>query len=306
VLREIAILHAPSPLGLMPPAEGRIPGVRFMPDALERAGLHQVLGAAGAGTVEPPDYNPARDPGPGVRNLREIAEYSVRLADAIDGALAVGRFLLVLGGDCSILLGATLALRRRVRFGVVYADAHSDCQTPEISNTGGVAGMPLAIATGRTVELLANLEGLKPYVREEDAVLVGCRDLFDIDMTGTPHVQGTGIRVHDLDDVRRCGPAQLGSSLAREMEASSVDGFWVHVDADVLDERIMPAVDSPEPDGLSADELTALLAPLLASPRAVGMQVTIYDPERDTDGRAARVLVQSLAAAFGRPLAGSA
>lgn len=298
--REIVILHAPSPLGLKPPAPGRVPGVRLMPEALARAGLHRRLGVAHAATVTPPPYDAAIDARLGVRNAHAIADYSVALADAIDSALDGRRFVLLLGGDCSILIGAALALRRRGRFGMVYVDAHSDCQTPEISMTGGVAGMPLAIATGRAVEPLADLEGLKSYVRDEDVVLVGVRDLFDVESGDAPHVRDTGIRVHDLERVRRRGPARLGAALAREMEEAGVDGFWVHLDADVLDERVMPAVDSPEPGGMSAEELSALLAPILASPLAAGLQVTIYDPERDTDGQAAGVLVQVLAAAFGR------
>jgi hypothetical protein len=39
-------------------------------------------------------------------------------------------------------------------------------------------------------------------------------------------------------------------------------GYWLHLDVDVLDPGHLPAVDSPEPGGLSPEELTALLAAL--------------------------------------------
>ncbi|MBA3832084.1 MAG: arginase family protein [Chthoniobacterales bacterium] len=57
-------------------------------------------------------------------------------------------------------------------------------------------------------------------------------------------------------------------------------GFWIHLDADVLNASIMPAVDSPNEAGITIAELTGLLGILLASPHAAGMHVTILDPAR--------------------------
>jgi len=82
------------------------------------------------------------------------------------------------------------------------------------------------------------------------------------------------------------------------MKASGVEGFWVHLDADVLDDTIMPAVDSRQPDGLSYTELIELLRPLLGSPLAAGMQVTIFDPELDKDGKIAEKFTDALIEAF--------
>ena len=75
--------------------------------------------------------------------------------------------------------------------------------------------------------------------------------------------------------------------------------FFVHVDVDVLDPVFMPFVDTPEPGGLHPDTLTALLAPLVRHPRAVGMEMTIYDPRNDHDGRGAVLLADILERAFG-------
>ena len=71
--------------------------------------------------------------------------------------------------------------------------------------------------------------------------------------------------------------------------------MWIHLDVDVLDDAVMPAVDSRQSDGLSYAELELLLRPLLDSRMVVGMNVTIYDPERDRDGGAGRALVEGLA-----------
>jgi arginase len=69
---------------------------------------------------------------------------------------------------------------------------------------------------------------------------------------------------------------------------------WIHLDVDILDPSVMPAVDSPDPGGLSAAELTELPAAL--APRAVGAQVTVFDPDLDADGSHARLLCGILVA----------
>ncbi len=46
----------------------------------------------------------------------------------------------------------------------------------------------------------------------------------------------------------------------------------------------MPAVDSSETDGLDFDELGDLLSDLVRDPKAVGVDITIYDPDLDPDG----------------------
>ena len=298
-MKRISILHAPSPLGLKPQLEGRVSGVRRAPDVLRAAGLHERLGGAFAGVVEPPPYVEAIDPVTRVRNGEGIARYSVELADAIEPVLDEGAFALVLGGDCSILIGAALALGRRGRHGVVYVDAHPDYLTVEQSTTGGVAGLPLAIVTGLGPDGLTNLEGRAPYVASSDVVVVGSRDDYQVHgAPGARTVDGTSIRAHDLDEIRARTPRDVAADVMRGMELRGVDGVWLHLDVDALDSAIMPAVDSPEPDGLVPAELVELLLPMIAHPLVRGLEVTIYDPDRDPDGSAARLLVDVLVAAL--------
>lgn len=66
---------------------------------------------------------------------------------------------------------------------------------------------------------------------------------------------------------------------------SGADGDWLHVDVDVHDPAVMPAVDSPDPGGLAADDLVQLLRH-----RAPAAQVTVFDPNLDSDGSYARLL----------------
>ena len=143
-VREPAIVEAPSVLGLRPT------GVEDLPAALLEAGLAEGLGAGRAGRVEPPVYDPARDPETGLLNPGGIAAYSVALADAVGGVLDPGRFPVVLGGDCSVLLGTPARTAPPPgRHGLLFLDGHTDFYQPSAEPAGEVASMELALATGR-------------------------------------------------------------------------------------------------------------------------------------------------------------
>jgi arginase len=301
----VAVLDAPSVLGLRPPAPGKVPGAWRLPEALRANRLVERLGAADAGRVVPPPYSPELDPATGVRNGDAIGGYSVALADRLGRLLDGGAFPLVLGGDCSILLGAMLALRRRGRYGLVSIDGGLDFRHPGnahlVGPVGSVAGEDLAVVTGRGAPQLTDLEGRRPLVAEADVVAIGHRDLEGI----ADEVLATPMTLVDVAALRRLGPGGAAAHALGRLADRGVEGFWIHLDTDVLDPEVMPAVDTPEPGGLTHGELVALLQPLTASGLATGMQLTIFDPELDPDGRLAAELTGTVVAGLA-PRAGAA
>ena len=76
------------------------------------------------------------------------------------------------------------------------------------------------------------------------------------------------------------------------------DGFWIHLDADVLDETIMQAVDDPRPDGLAWDEVVSALSIAVRSGHAVGLQIAIYNPDIDAGGLNGRGLAATVRGAL--------
>lgn len=283
--RRLVLLDAPSNLGLRPPAPGSTPGVYKLAGALRDQGLLARLGAVDGGVVVPPRYVETWRPGAGTRNEAAIGRYSRRLADRIGAALDGGGFPVVLGGDCSILLGGLLALRRRGRYGLAYVDAHADFRHEDVRSA---AGEDLALVTGRGGEL-ADLDGLGPLVADRDVVAIGLgEERAELDAAGIAAVGAQAVHERGAAAVARDALATLGD----------VDGAWIHCDFDVLDSGLMPAVDTPEPGGLDYVELTALLRELLASDLAVGLQLTIYDPDLDEDAEHAPRLADAVMAAF--------
>ena len=145
--------------------------------------------------------------------------------------------------------------------------------------------MDLALATGRGPAILADLDGLRPLVSDEDVVVLGHRDVTDRDRYWGRAIFDTEIRRFDLPALRRTGMARIAAESLALFRRRQLDGFWVHVDVDVLDSELMPAVDSPQPDGLRYAEFRELLGPFVASDLLAGIQFTIFDPDLDPNGR---------------------
>ena len=101
-----------------------------------------------------------------------------------------------------------------------------------------------------------------------------------------------------VGEIREWGADAVARAAVGTLEPPHLAGFWVHLDADCLDPTVMPAVDSPDPDGLLPDELLALLRPLVRSPHCVGLNITIYDPDLDPEGTAGALLADIVVAAF--------
>ncbi|MDX6283474.1 MAG: arginase [Kribbellaceae bacterium] len=293
--RDMVVVDGPSNLGLRPPAPGVVPGCYKLAGALRDQGFLERIGARDAGCVTPPRYDRGDwKPGDGVFNAGAMASYTAKLADRVGKLVDEGSFVVLLGGECSNLLGPALALKRRGRYGVVYLDGHSDFRTVDNdAYVGAAGGEALALVTGRGQDDLTDLEGLKPYVRDTDAVMLGYREdeayLDSLKAAGIP--DWSALTVID-------NPSAAATGVLEHLERDDLDGFWVHLDVDILDAEVMPAVDSPAPGGLQHDHLCALLKPILASPKCVGFDIGIFDPDLDPDGRYAAELTDTLVAAL--------
>jgi arginase len=294
-VRRIAVLDAPSNLGLRPPTVSSVPGCTKAPGALRDQELLTRLGARDAGCLTPPRYDPGDwRPGDGVCQAEAVAWYSRRLSSRIEAIIEGGEFPLVLGGDCSILLGSALALRRmsqrhELPYGLIYVDGHSDFRHPgNASYVGAAAGEDVALATGRGQPDLTDIDGFRPYLRDENVVLLGIRaqDEYRLDL------RAAGLAFRSVPQLRGDGAGRT-AQWAREQLAGCV-GYWLHVDVDVLDPAVMPAVDAPDEGGIAYAELELLIAGLVGTPDCLGMELTVFDPDYDPDGTYARELVAAL------------
>jgi arginase len=186
---------------------------------------------------------------------------------------------------------------------LAYIDGHADFATPTESRTGSAASMCLGLAVGRGNTPLARLAGDVPLVHPGNIALIGRRDEAE---PWYGHVALHASAVLDLPyaAVRDAGTEQTAATVLGRVAREDLSGFWIHVDADVIDPAVMPAVDSPEPGGPSLEELAALLRPLARHPKSLGMELTIYDPQLDPDHACGRRLVELLDDVLGAGAAG--
>lgn len=289
------ILEFPSNLGLKEPTPGHEPGVKKLPAWLKEHGFHEKINPVAVTTLEPPSYSTHIDPVSRVRNADAIIDYARQQANVMEEALHSGLFPVVLGGDCSILIGNALALKKAGSFGLFHIDGHHDFMLPSLSQTAGAAGMDTAIVTGHGHEKLTNIHGLAPYFKEQYVWCVGSREY---DKEYVQPILETDITYADLEELRRQGGRYYVNSFLRTIKAKKLDGFFIHLDVDVLDDALMPAVDSRTDGGLSYEELAEILTPLLQSPQATGLEITILDPELDQNGRYTKKFVKHFCDVF--------
>jgi arginase len=154
---------------------------------------------------------------------------------------------------------------------VVWFDAHGDFNTHETTITGYVAGMTIAMITGRGNQTLVEAAGLKP-VPDTDIILADARDL---DPAERELLESS--KVAHLTDF---------NELVERVSASDRP-FYVHLDVDVIDSAEAPAQQYPVSGGPSIETLRHVAARLHQTGRLAAASMNPWALDKDTDGRTA-------------------
>ncbi len=296
-MTDISIIEFPSNLGLKEPSPGHEPGVRKLPGWLKQHGFYELIAPKNIYTLDPPPYTMDLDKESGVRNANAIVQYAKVQVPVIEKVLSQNEFPLVIGGDCSILIGNMLALKKKGNYGLFFLDGHTDYMWPELSQTGGAAGMDLAIVTGHGPEKLTGINDCSPYVDEKNVWCVGNKEYTDWYVKA---IAESSVHYVDLLSLRKNGIEDCVTGFLKMVHENDLDGFWIHIDVDVLNDKIMPAVDSLDPGGLFYDEFSKILELLLKDDRAVGLELTILDPELDSSGKYTKEFIHAFCSSFNK------
>jgi len=294
-IKDIHVIEFPSNLGLKEPYPGKEPGVRHLPSWLKKQGLYDQLSVAATTRLDPPAYTMNIDAESGVRNADALVNYAIAQNKLLSREMDEKLFPLIIGGDCSILLGPLLTLRQQGDYALFYLDGHTDFMWPALSETAGAGGMVAAFAAGRGPEKLTNILNLRPYIPEEQVWCVGNREYIDWYEAAIKESKATYV---SLSKLRKRGINECVQLFMKQVYAKNLDGFWIHFDVDVLNDEIMPAVDSRTPDGLQYEELREILIPLLSDPKVAGLTLTILDPDLDPEGFYTKKFVDEIGKLF--------
>jgi arginase len=247
------------------------------------------LGVADAGDLRLQDPSGARGAS-GLLNEAALAELVDATREATLGARRQGDRILLVGGDCPVILGALAALREHAEapVGLLMLDGHEDAWPPFQSPTGEASDSELGIALGLVSgSVPAPLDRLVPLLDPADVALIGPRDRAEIEAAGGRSLRGHVGLFLDGDESRQA--ENPGASALHELDVSE---FWLHVDLDVLTTDAFAAADYLQPGGLDWSELDAIAGTAIEDPRCSGASVVIYNPDLDSGRQAADQIVE--------------
>jgi arginase len=285
---KIALLGAPTSAAAMSA------GHEEAPRALRAAGLVERLRSIGYEVSDLGDdpvqkFKPDEE-SPRARNLRLILAALDALKPRVEQAVKSGALPLILSGDCSIALATVAGLRRYFRsVSVVYMDRDADLNTPATTPSGCVDGMVVSHLTGRGAAELVRFWGEPPLVRDPDLVLFGVARL---DPPEEEFLSRSTLRRYLASDVQRMGAAAAAGEAIERIHSKSNE-FILHLDVDVIAD--FAATNYPGGGGLSLDEVREALMVFAQQKHLAAVDVTAYNPAKDSDGSGAKVILDLLA-----------
>ncbi|WP_283608169.1 arginase family protein [Mycolicibacterium poriferae] len=289
-------------LGVPSDCSGRFAGCQLMPAALREAGLIESLGVEDRGNVQVAIADPRRDPATGVVGLADLLNQSHVVRDHTQKLLTDGLRPLLIGGDCTLLIGVAAALARtHPAAGLLFLDGHLDCYDGATSTTGEGADMELAVLLGVGAQPLLDFGEAIPAFPHERVIVLGPFDQADAAADGAPDPcefapDTTIVTIDELS----ADPIGHTRAALRALDERA-EGFWLHLDLDVLSSDVLAAVDYPDPRGLDYPQLTDILTTAFASPQLLGASVVILNPtQAPPEDQSARRVVDMLTAATRR------
>jgi arginase len=277
-------------------SSGLSSGVALGPAAILDAGLLDLIsGVAAVDLVEVQVVGMEPERGPsGFLSEQALVACLDRAATEIADAISAERFPLVVAGDCPVLLAGLEAIHRSSgRPGLMFVDGHEDAWDPSYSPTGEASDCETALALGDT-PLPDGLAFRHPAVAAEDTAFLGPRDRKEILDAGWRSVAD---RVPFVDGpTLAAGPIRMIASEHAERLRDSTDGWWIHIDLDVLSTEALSAVDYPQPGGLAWRQLDELIDGAIRAGGCLGASVVIYNPDLDADGSGAGRIARFAAA----------
>jgi|LauGreDrversion4_2_1035121.scaffolds.fasta_scaffold05075_6 arginase len=300
--KSVQIIGVPLDLG------ANMRGANMGPSAIRIADLHQKISVLG---YQPHDIGdlpvPVRDTLPASATQERFRSQIVAacrdLEREVHTALSADHIPIVLGGDHSIAIGTIAGVSRYFRereqsIGLIWIDAHADCNTPDSSPSGNIHGMPLSIALGHGHPDLVAIGGQGPKVRPENVALIGIRTL---DGAEKDILRRSGIRYFTMREIDERG---MHAVMKDAVAAASRGTSAIHLsfDIDGIDPASAPGVSTPVTGGLSYREAHLALEMIADTGMLRSMEFVELNPMTDHAHKTAQLTVELVQSALGKAI----
>jgi arginase len=300
--KPIHLIGVPLDLG------GNRRGTDMGPSAFRIAGIGEQLVRLGLAVVDKGDIvTPIPETkGPGdvhKRYVKDIARVCKALFQSVLASLEQGALPIVLGGDHSLGAGSVAAAaayfrKRGETLGVIWVDAHGDMNQPDTSDSGNVHGMPLAALLGPEPAELARIGGQTPAIDAARTVLVGIRNLDEIEKQ---LVRDSHVHVFTMKDIDRLGITEV-MDRALALASDGTAGVHVSFDMDVCDPAIAPGVGTPVKGGLDYREAHVVMEMVAESRRLTSLDLVEVNPALDLRNQTAELGTELALSAMGKQI----
>ena len=295
---RVSLIGAPTDVGA-----GTL-GARMGPEALRVAGIAEAIAHFGidvrdCGNIAGP-ANPVQPAVAGFRHLPEVARWCRAVHDAMYGELSQDRLPILLGGDHSLSIGSIAAVARHCKargrkLRVLWFDAHADFNTPTLTPSGNIHGMPVACLCGDGPEELTALAGHTPAMSARDIRQIGIRS---VDPGEKRRVHEAGIEVFDMRYIDETG---MRHTMEMALALIGPDThLHVSLDVDFLDPDIAPGVGTTVRGGPTYREAQLCMEMIADTGRLASLDVVELNPALDERNRTAELAVDLIESLFGK------
>ena len=289
--RPLTIVSIPLELG----SDER--GLALAPAYLFEQGLEKMLASlsrpiAQQSTIPCPKGPHERATGP-MKYAQEIVEVAKRSAVAVEEGAKRGDLVLALGGDHAAAIGSIAgAAAAHPSMGVIYIDAHPDCNTDATTITGNVHGMVTSALMGEGSPLLTDIA--ERTIPPDHFLYIGIKD---IDQAEIRFLRERSLACVTMLDI---ATHSLAPALAAiDALSKKVDSVWVSMDMDSIDRMYAPGVGLPNSDGFTRREILGLAHYIGKTCKLAGLDVVEISPEKDIEQKTARLALELTARFLG-------
>lgn len=279
-------------------------GASMGPEALRVAGIVEKIARRGievedAGNVSGPQ-NPLEGPVDGYRHLPEVTAWNRAAFDKSAEILAAGKVPVMMGGDHCLGIGAIAAVADHCRaqgkkLRVLWLDAHADFNTSEVSPSGNIHGMPVAVLCGIGPASLVEMGKTSPSITPDQVRQIGIRS---VDRLEKQLVKQHALDIYDMRYIDEIGMRRVMDEALEGVDENT--HLHVSFDVDMLDPSIAPGTGTRVPGGVNYREAQLMFEMLADTGRVGSVDIVEVNPALDKRNATARLAVALMESLFGK------